>query len=50
MKRTLFFSVAMLALAVAGWMYAQPPADPLLDGYRLVEVSSVADAVEQLYA
>ena len=50
MKRILFFSVTVLALAVAGWMYAQPPADPLLEGYRLVEVSSVADAVEQLYA
>ena len=38
-----------LILGVAGWMYAQPAADPLLDGYRLVEVSSVADAMEQLY-
>ena len=50
MKRILFFSAALLALTVAGWMYAQGPADPLLDGYRLVEVASVADAVEQLYA
>jgi regulator of RNase E activity RraA len=28
---------------------AQPAGDPLIEGFRLVEVASVADAVEQLY-
>jgi hypothetical protein len=28
----------------------QPPAgDPIIEGFRLVEVASVADAMEQLY-
>ncbi|HWQ54857.1 MAG TPA: RraA family protein [Bryobacteraceae bacterium] len=49
MKRTvLLSSVAGALLAVAGWMYAQPSGDPLIDGFRLVEVASVADAMEQL--
>lgn len=38
-----------MALVVAGWVYAQPSGDPLIEGYRLVEVASVADAMEQLY-
>ena len=33
----------------AAWLYAQPAADPLVEGLRLVEVASVADAAEQLY-
>lgn len=37
------------ALAAGGWMYAQPSGDPLIEGFRLVEVASVADAVEQLH-
>jgi regulator of RNase E activity RraA len=41
--------VAIGALIVAGWLLAQPTGDPLLEGYRLVEVASVADAMEQLY-
>lgn len=47
--------LALLALAIlicAGlWLPAQTPAssDPLSDGFRLVEVASVADAMEQLY-
>src|ERR1700691_4851534 len=40
---------ATLALCVAGWLFAQRAADPLLEGLRLVEVASVADAAEQLY-
>src|SRR5256714_14405469 len=41
----------MLALAGAGWVMAQgaPPAVSLVDGFRTVEVASVADAMEQLY-
>ena len=50
MKRILVIFAALLLLGVAGWMHAQPAADSLLDGYRLVEVASVADAMEQLYA
>jgi regulator of RNase E activity RraA len=32
-----------------GWLAAQAPPDPLIEGFRLVEVASVADAIEQLY-
>jgi regulator of RNase E activity RraA len=47
--RLLFFSLLVLALAVAGWLYAQPSGDPLIEGFRQTEVASVADATEQLY-
>ena len=48
MKRFLILIPA--ALLVAGLaILAQAPGDSLLDGYKLVEVSSVADAMEQLY-
>jgi 4-hydroxy-4-methyl-2-oxoglutarate aldolase len=40
---------AVAALLIAGWLYAQPAGDPLVEGFRLVEVASVADALEQLY-
>jgi len=30
-------------------LYGQPSGDPLIEGFRLVEVASVADAMEQLY-
>jgi 4-hydroxy-4-methyl-2-oxoglutarate aldolase len=30
-------------------LYSQSPADPLIEGFRMVEVASVADAMEQLY-
>ena len=36
-------------LLLAGWVMAQPSGDPLIEGFRMVEVSSVADATEQLY-
>ena len=42
-------SSAVLLSLVAGWLLAQPAGDPLVDGFRLVEVASVADASEQLY-
>ena len=46
----LFFSLsARRRLLIAGWLYAQPAGDPLIEGFRLVEVASVADAMEQLY-
>ncbi|MBZ5592958.1 MAG: RraA family protein [Acidobacteriia bacterium] len=52
MKRKLLFViplVLLMLLTLARWSGAQPAADPLLEGFRLVEVASVADAVEQLY-
>jgi regulator of RNase E activity RraA len=42
-------SAAVLVLPSAAWLVAQPAADPLVEGFRLVEVASVADASEQLY-
>jgi 4-hydroxy-4-methyl-2-oxoglutarate aldolase len=46
----LFLSLALAAaLLIGGWLYAQPVGDPLIEGFRLAEVASVADAMEQLY-
>jgi regulator of RNase E activity RraA len=41
------FGAALLTWT--GWLAAQAPPDPLIEGFRLVEVASVADAIEQLY-
>jgi 4-hydroxy-4-methyl-2-oxoglutarate aldolase len=52
MKTKILASVGLLAAASAiTWLSAQAPpsGDPLIEGFRLVEVSSVADAMEQLY-
>jgi 4-hydroxy-4-methyl-2-oxoglutarate aldolase len=49
MRRTLTLA-GIPAIVFAIWAMAQPAADPLLEGYRNVEVASVADAMEQLYA
>jgi regulator of RNase E activity RraA len=38
-----------LLIALALWLPAQTPSDPLSEGFKLVEVASVADAMEQLY-
>lgn len=48
MKRTALL-LAAAGLALTAWLFAQSPADPLLEGFRTVEVASVADAMEQLY-
>src|SRR3954463_492693 len=49
MRRALFL-VAAAALGSAAWVMAQQPAEvSLIDGFRTVEVASVADAMEQLY-
>src|SRR6266540_3366361 len=41
---------ALPLLAIGGWLLiAQPSGDPLVEGFRNVEVASVADAMEQLY-
>src|SRR4051812_42552470 len=48
MKRGLALA-ALPVLAVTGWLLAQPSGDPIVEGFRNVEVASVADAMEQLY-
>jgi regulator of RNase E activity RraA len=48
MKRTLYLAIAAIPL-VGLWMMAQPSGDPIVEGLRLTEVASVADATEQLY-
>lgn len=45
---SMMLSLVILCMVIA-WLPAQPAADPLLEGFRLVEVASVADAIEQLY-
>ncbi len=47
-KRTCLI-LAAAALAAGSWIRAQTSGDPLVEGFRLVEVSAVADAMEQLY-
>jgi len=44
-----FYLAGIPVLVLAGWVMAQPSGDPLIEGFRMVEVSSVADATEQLY-
>jgi 4-hydroxy-4-methyl-2-oxoglutarate aldolase len=46
MKRLWLF---LLPVAATVWLMAQSPADSLIEGFRNVEVASVADAMEQLY-
>ena len=44
--------LAMVSIPVVGfalWAMAQPSGDPLIEGFRTVEVASVSDAMEQLY-
>jgi len=48
MRRLLVFG-ALSLLAAGWWLAAQPSGDPLVEGFRNVEVASVADAMEQLY-
>ncbi|MBZ5624117.1 MAG: RraA family protein [Acidobacteriia bacterium] len=48
MKRILCVAGLASFLAVL-WLMAQPAGDPLMQGFREVEVASVADAMEQLY-
>lgn len=38
-----------MVLTLTAWLLAQPSGDPLIEGFRGVEVASVADAMEQLY-
>jgi len=48
MRRAILFSVPAV-VAVGAWLMAQPSGDPLIEGFRNVEVASVSDAMEQLY-
>ena len=52
MKRIWYLPLIAIAGATA-WLGvhlgAQPSGDPLIEGFRMVEVASVADAIEQLY-
>jgi 4-hydroxy-4-methyl-2-oxoglutarate aldolase len=48
MTRTFAVSVGAACLATA-WVVAQPAETPVAEPFRLVEVASVADAMEQLY-
>lgn len=43
------FTVLAGLILIVAWLYAQPSGDPLIEGFRVVEVASVADAMEQLY-
>ena len=47
--KKLFLSACAIVLSLAGWLLAQPSGDPLIEGFRSVEVASVSDAMEQLY-
>jgi regulator of RNase E activity RraA len=44
-----YYLAGLPVLVLAGWVMAQPSGDPLIEGFRAVEVASVADAMEQLY-
>jgi regulator of RNase E activity RraA len=48
MKWTRVFAM-LLVMALAGWVLAQSSGDAIVEGFRNVEVASVADAMEQLY-
>lgn len=49
MKRTLCIT-GLAVLGVAAWLLAQSAGgDPLIEGFRMVEVASTSDAMEQLY-
>ena len=46
-RRLLALGVAA-GIGVSGWLLAQPVGDPLMEGFRLVEVASVSEAMGQL--
>jgi 4-hydroxy-4-methyl-2-oxoglutarate aldolase len=48
MKRILCMT-GVAVVATTFWLMAQPAGDPLIEGFKTVEVASVADAMEQLY-
>jgi len=51
-KDGLIVTVVVIVLALAGlafWLHAQNATDPTVEGFKVVEVASAADAIEQLY-
>jgi 4-hydroxy-4-methyl-2-oxoglutarate aldolase len=51
-KSGLAFTVTTMILAMGGfafWLHAQTGTESAVDGFKAVEVASVADAIEQLY-
>ncbi len=48
MRRSVYLAVAAAILSTA-WLTAQPARGSMADEFRMVEVASVADAIEQLY-
>jgi 4-hydroxy-4-methyl-2-oxoglutarate aldolase len=49
MRYLSLFALALLVTLIAVWLPGQTSADPLSDSFKLVEVASVTDAMEQLY-
>lgn len=49
MIRYLSITSALLLCLGAVWLFAQPAGDPVVEGFKLVESASVADAIEQMY-
>ena len=49
MKRIWYLPPICILGVAAAWLSAQSSGDPLMEGFRMVEVASVADAIEQLY-
>ena len=47
--RYVCISALIIAAGILVLLRGQTPSDPMADGFRLVEVASVADAMEQLY-
>lgn len=43
------FVAIPLALTALALLHGQPSGDPIIEGFRMVEAASVADAMEQLY-
>jgi regulator of RNase E activity RraA len=48
-KRFAYSSALIAFIAGAVWLFGQTSGDPLIEGFRNVEVASVSDAMEQLY-
>lgn len=48
-RALLFITFGLLTTILTGWAFTQRGGDPVIEGFRLAEVASVADAMEQLY-
>jgi regulator of RNase E activity RraA len=49
LKLSLAVSAVAVLLGLAGWLSGQQAGNPVVEGFKLVEAASVADAIEQLY-